>query len=207
MKEHRVRLLSSLDRKAVAPGASLLPPPNDKLVVPQVIPYFLTPKECDRILEYGDTLDDYVGETGDIGVNELRDSSIKWLYPDAETEWIFSRLDRLVIQANAAFGFDLTGFFEGCQIGSYSGGGHYGWHIDAGAGNMSYRKLGISVQLSDPQSYEGGELEFLCTTPPTAPRNRGYGIVFPSFLFHRVTPVTRGVRRSLVSWVSGPPYR
>ena len=98
------------------------------------------------------------------------------------------------------------GFFEGVQVASYSGGGHYGWHMDVGQGVVSTRKLSISVQLSDPADYDGGELEFLASGD-CGPRTQGTLIAFPSFLVHRVRPVTRGTRWSLVSWVAGPSFR
>jgi PKHD-type hydroxylase len=64
----------------------------------------------------------------------------------------------------------------------------------------------MSVQLSEPDEYEGGELEFLNFEQPI-PKDIGSLIVFPSYLVHRVNPVTRGLRRSMVSWISGPPFR
>ncbi|MGB0178111.1 MAG: 2OG-Fe(II) oxygenase, partial [Owenweeksia sp.] len=82
------------------------------------------------------------------------------------------------------------------------------WHMDFGAGEISHRKLSMTVQLSDPADYEGGDLEFMINQKVvTAPRTRGTVIVFPSFILHRVTPVTKGVRHSVVGWVSGTPFR
>lgn len=83
------------------------------------------------------------------------------------------------------------------------------WHLDLGGDNLSTRKLSFSVQLSHPDEYDGGELELnLAHSTVVAPRTQGTLVVFPSFLVHRVAPVTRGVRRSLVSWASGThPYR
>jgi PKHD-type hydroxylase len=80
--------------------------------------------------------------------------------------------------------------------------------MDFGAGEISHRKLSLTVQLSDPAHYEGGVLQFMLNQKIVdAPKERGTVIVFPSFMMHRVTPVERGVRRSLVGWVSGHPYR
>jgi len=63
------------------------------------------------------------------------------------------------------------------------------------------------VQLSNPADYEGGEFEFLLVTDELGPRSRGSLIAFPSYLAHRVRPVTSGTRLSLVSWIGGPPFR
>jgi len=112
---------------------------------------------------------------------------------------------------NEGYGYQLTGFMEGAQIAWYEAGGaggdgHYDWHVDIGPGPYSLRKLSMSVQLSDPADYDGGELEFMASAE-SGIRTRGSLIVFPSFLQHRVTPVTRGIRASMVSWIAGPPYR
>ena len=85
--------------------------------------------------------------------------------------------------------------------------GFYDWHTDF-AGITPRRKLSISVQLSRPEDYDGGDLELLFTSSPyKAARERGKFIVFPSFCLHRVTPVTRGTRWSLVAWVLGTRWR
>ena len=70
------------------------------------------------------------------------------------------------------------------------------------------RKLSLSLQLTDPSQYEGCDLQFQGGRRiETAPRTRGALIAFPSYVLHRVTPITRGVRKSLVCWVSGPEFR
>jgi PKHD-type hydroxylase len=69
--------------------------------------------------------------------------------------------------------------------------------------------LSISVQLSDPSEYEGGDLQFSLYGDRTviAEKEQGTMVIFPSYMRHRVTPVTRGTRRSLVTWITGPPFR
>ena len=74
--------------------------------------------------------------------------------------------------------------------------------------NSNWRKISISVQLDDENDYMGGDLQFYTKqTLTNAPRKKGTVIMFPSYLLHRVTPVVKGVRHSLVTWISGPPFR
>lgn len=87
--------------------------------------------------------------------------------------------------------------------------GHFDWHRDSGdQWRRAPRKLSLTLVLSDPEEYEGGEFQFFDGGPITvAPRRMGDMIVFPSDLQHRVTPVTKGMRRSMVAWAAGPRPR
>jgi PKHD-type hydroxylase len=148
--------------------------------------------------------------TGDDRNDEIRRSEIWFFEPSPETDFIFAPLRRAVQHVNQGFGFDLTTFGTGCQIARYSSDvlGHYDWHIDLGTDRFSRRKLSLTVQLSPADSYEGGDLEFhLRGLDAARMRRQGTLVAFPSFHEHRVTPVTRGERYSLVAWVDGPPFR
>lgn len=96
--------------------------------------------------------------------------------------------------------------FEGAQIYEYPTGGFLDWHMDIAKGYMAHRKLSMSVQLTDGAEYKGGNLEFM-DFKETGPRGIRDLAVFPSFLQHRVSKLTRGTRRAWVSWVHGPSYR
>lgn len=88
--------------------------------------------------------------------------------------------------------------------------GHYDWHHDINwnENNGLDRKLSVTVQLSNSDEYEGGDFEFgECQSPPKESRQKGTVLVFPSYLRHKVSPVTRGVRKSLVAWFEGPVWR
>jgi len=114
-----------------------------------------------------------------------------------------------VIQANEErWEFDLTGFGDGLQYTKYfGGGGHYDWHSDVGL-TVPHRKLSMVVQLSDELEYEGGTLQLNVGHDwLEISKKKGTLVIFPSFVLHRVTPVTSGVRQSLVSWISGPNLR
>ena len=107
--------------------------------------------------------------------------------------------------------FDLHSMSEQIQYTEYYDyeKGHYDWHMDTGYGNLSQRKISVTVQLSDGDEYEGGDLQLWPggTYPLVAPRGKGNVVIFPSFLMHRVTPVTRGTRKSFVLWLGGGHYR
>jgi len=139
----------------------------------------------------------------------IRSSIVRWMHPRESTVWIFDRLVSLVGSCNESrYGFDLTGLSDGLQVAEYRPGGFFSWHKDHGPQKHSVRKLSVTVQLSHPEEYEGGEMEFLANPEvDIAPKTFGTAIVFPSFVMHRVRPVTNGTRRSLVGWFSGPPYR
>jgi tetratricopeptide (TPR) repeat protein/predicted 2-oxoglutarate/Fe(II)-dependent dioxygenase YbiX len=151
------------------------------------------------------------GVEGPLLHNEnVRRSSVRWLKRTPQTYWIYARLMENILALNERYWhFDLNVLSDDIQYGEYAESGHYTWHMDLGGGNLSTRKLSFSVQLSHPDEYDGGELELKDSANTiVAPRDQGTLIVFPSFLMHRVAPVSRGLRRSLVGWASGThPYR
>lgn len=167
-----------------------------------------TADECDSIIDIGTRRGFMNAETGGRSGQERRDSQIRFLMPSGETEWMFRRMASVIETVNPFFQFDLTVMNEGIQFTRYeSPGGKYEWHIDAGPGN-SVRKLSLTVQLTNPDDYDGGELELNPEGEPlTMDKARGRAFAFPSWTLHRVKPVTRGVRHSLVVWVAGPPFR
>ena len=115
-------------------------------------------------------------------------------------------------------------YFQPIQFAEYKDGGHYGWHRDAGpftTGNTNaIRKLSLTLALSDPDTFEGGELQFYNGDRPVDNvgeitgeqvtndiKSQGSIIIFDSYDFHRVTPVTNGVRHSIVCWACGPRFK
>jgi PKHD-type hydroxylase len=141
----------------------------------------------------------------------VRRSDIAWLDETPETRPVFQLIAGFARQANdQVFRLDLGGFAEPFQVATYraENNGFYGWHVDIGAGRLAHRKLSLIVPLTDPSAYEGGELQLFFDHEPTpVPLPLGRIVAFPSYVLHRVTPVTRGVRRTLAVWVSGPPFR
>lgn len=167
---------------------------------------------CARAIELAQGSASAPGRVGtdEIQLGEIRRSDIWFFDPAPETDFIFTPLHDAVMHLNQRYNLDLTGFATGCQIARYSAAdqGHYDWHIDLGIGRFSRRKLSVSVQLSPSDAYDGGDLEFhLSGLDHANMRQQGTLVAFPSFLQHRVAPVTRGERFSLVAWIDGPPYR
>lgn len=169
------------------------------------------PHEIDRILDFWDE-DKTIKATlsGDDTYNdELRRSSVMFIDNTKANEWIYNKLAGLAINCNnERYWFDLLGFHQNLQLTRYSEGDFFDWHLDFGAGEISDRKLSMTIQLSDPDDYEGGDLQFMINqNVVTAPRKKGTIVIFPSFINHRVTPITKGTRQSIVGWIAGPPFR
>lgn len=148
------------------------------------------------------------GSGGSVNPN-IRRSQVSWLENNPNTTWVFRKLADVVSKINAEhFRFELTGFGEQLQLTHYdqSENGMYGWHQDYGGGVS--RKLSMTVQLTDPSEYEGGNLQMMTTgKPENVRKQRGLIAVFPSYVLHQVTPVTQGSRQSLVAWISGPAFK
>ena len=140
-----------------------------------------------------------------------RKSEIKWLKKEVpDFRWLYEKFITMVTEANKAlWQFDLTEIIDDLQYTVYHhDGGHFDWHMDLGSEKYARRKISITMQLSDPEDYEGGDFEFrIGNEVVKLPRKKGCVIVFPSYFLHRVTPVTKGTRKSLVLWIYGPPFR
>jgi PKHD-type hydroxylase len=147
---------------------------------------------------------------------DVRRSDIKFLTPNEQNMWIFDRINNVIDLLNDRYyNMDLYGY-DSMQYTEYNSEekGHYGFHMDSAVGGVNAlgetRKLSMSMFLSDPDEYKGGKFQFNEGTekhPLDVPQKKGRLILFPSFMIHRVTPVTKGIRKSLVVWVLGPKFR
>ena len=143
--------------------------------------------------------------------DSVRKSTVRWMTDNdnkGELDWVFQTLFDMINEANDhLWNFNLSHAEEAIQYTEYlEGGGHYDWHLDCGHGIQAQRKISITVQLND--DYEGGELQlWRGQEPVTAMKNKGTVVIFPSYMLHRVTPVTKGTRNSLVLWIGGDHYR
>jgi len=165
-------------------------------------------EKCDEIISLGLSLG-----TEDATVfnnsESVRRSQVGWI----DNRELLENLHHLVTIANSElFAFDVHKVAP-IQFTKYSSddSGWYDWHhdVDYASTKAFSRKLSVTVQLSDPRAYAGGDLQFSeCENPDSEVlRAKGTAIVFPSYLRHRVTPVTSGRRYSLVSWFEGPRWR
>jgi PKHD-type hydroxylase len=142
----------------------------------------------------------------------VRASGVRFVGPEEVGEEAFAHFLTLAVVANRqkGWGLALSGMSPRIQATRYGASelGHYDWHTDWGPGPNRGRKVTAVAQLSDPASYTGGRLMVTSgARPVAAPAGVGTVTVFPSFLLHRVTPVTSGVRLSAVAWILGPPLR
>jgi PKHD-type hydroxylase len=168
-------------------------------------------EECARIIAEGLALPMQEGvTTGRDAAPEARKSTISLFPPEQRYAWIMQRIGKVASDANQkAWRFDIARS-EALQFSAYGAGQYYDWHIDLGArGALALRKISVSVQLNDGADYDGGDLEVsLGTTDKRATRKKGAVVLFPSYMRHRVLPVTRGMRYSLVAWLGGnAPFR
>lgn len=170
-----------------------------------------TPAQCEIIQLLGNNPLTSQPAVAGVGTGEanpaIRQSQISWLCSDsAETQWVYDRLQPALTQVNTEyFGYDLQ-YIEALQYSEYPAGqGFYTAHADMQYETVGTRKLSFSVQLSDPDSYQGGDLRM--HDGAVLPRQQGTLLVFPSWAVHEVTPVTQGTRASLVGWIVGPRWR
>jgi PKHD-type hydroxylase len=176
----------------------------------------LTQEEIEKVfslvekLPYNDALVAGEGKSN----KEIRSSNVKWIPKHDGFGWLYFKLMELASEANKnIWNFDLYSVIDNIQYTEYHATqeGHYGWHQDIGNGSMSKRKVSMVVQLSDPSEYEGGELQYFKGGNPenseSIMKMKGLTVVFPSYMMHRVTPITQGVRKSLVLWLGGEHYK
>jgi len=144
--------------------------------------------------------------------NKIRSSKVVFLdFRDEHLTWFYEKITSIINDANISnFNFNLTGI-EPLQFGTYRAEdkGFYNWHVDASSTRTycnNIRKLSISLLLREPEKdFTGGEFEYT-TEENTMPLKRNSIVFFPSFLVHRVKPVTSGTRESIVGWINGPNW-
>jgi PKHD-type hydroxylase len=180
---------------------------------PTYVGNLLTPEECNAIIDGGERgLKLMTGRIDDERIeNSLRKSEIGWFSPEGEYRWLFDRIKDCINAVNSDwFRYNLIGF-EGIQFTKYSakGADFYSSHTDLKSTDIgTIRKLSFSIQLSDPEAYDGGEVLLYESLTASATVNKNVGSItfFPSYTVHEVLPVTKGIRYSLVGWAHGPPF-
>jgi PKHD-type hydroxylase len=173
------------------------------------LPNVFTPDECLWISSLPlpvTRAEIYDGRSRDGRVDrELRRTSERSVPRNREFSWIYKRLNKLAREANDnAYRFALDERMT-MHVLEYSPDGFFDWHMDLGVGPTASRKLSLVTFLTPPEQYEGGELMFMDGGEPMRPA-QGATAIFPSYLLHKVSPVTRGSRCTLVSWLHGPCF-
>lgn len=142
------------------------------------------------------------------GTEAHRRTRVRWLNV-VEHTWAYEIVWEQARQANQLLQLDVVPMHDTMQLARYDADeqGFFRWHSDTVPEDMT-RKMSISVPLSDPAEYDGGVMEFNENGAiSNVPQRAGCPVVFPSWLLHRITPVTRGRRYSLVAWIRGPAWR
>ena len=187
-----------------APSFTLLPVFNHGLGA-------FTGDELDELERYCDALPLRKASLAGLEVgsqyDHIRRTRVSAIVQTAEIAWFYERLVAVCRSLNRDYQFDLRGFSEAPQYMVYhhSENAHFDWHMDQGS--QPPRKLSLTLQLTDPSGYEGGELQLNGGNVVSAPKDRGAVIAFPSYIVHRVTPVTAGTRKSIVAWITGPDFK
>ena len=182
-------------------------------IIQTTTPLF-TPDQCRQIIASGRA---QKPQEAQVGINKpgggtdtkKRITKISWI-PFQEMGHMYQDLNKFIQQANKNhFGFGDIRITEQAQFTEYPEGGFYDWHMDCDV-NMEHeppvRKISMTLLLNDPSEFEGGDLE-LMAPGRYAELKQGHAIIFASFLNHRVNPVTRGMRQSLVVWFGGKSFK
>jgi len=184
-------------------------------IVETTSPIF-TPEQCKMIIEAGRAeprndagVGNEKGTKGGHVDTNTRTSHISWI-PFSKMADMYKDIDKIMQATNRNhFGFDGMTINEMAQYTEYPEGGFYEWHVDNDV-NMKHeppvRKISMTLLLSPESEFEGGDLE-LMSEGKVAKIKQGHAVFFASFIRHRVKPVTRGRRQSLVMWFGGTPFK
>jgi PKHD-type hydroxylase len=182
------------------------------LIVETTGPIF-TPEQCQLIINAGRSEPVQDGQVGGgakgVVDTKTRTSHISWI-PFNKMPEMYSTLEQIVNKTNNNhFGFEGVKITEQAQYTEYPAGGFYDWHIDSdivGMNEPPVRKISMTCLLSHESEFEGGGLELMSDGKIAKPK-QGHAIFFASYIRHRVIPITKGVRKSLVMWFGGPSFK
>ena len=190
--------------------------PRWKSFIVETTQPIFTPKQCQMIIEAGRSEprnDAEVGSgkgiKGGVIDTKTRTSHISWI-PFKKMPEMYKKIEKIIKQTNGNhFGFDGMQITEMAQYTEYPEGGFYDWHVDNDVNMINeppVRKISMTCLLSSENEFEGGDLE-LMSECKVAKIKQGYAVFFASFIRHRVAPVIRGNRKSLVMWFGGTPFK
>jgi len=175
-----------------------------------------TPAQCQNIIDMGHQQkqeEAQVGHKEKPGGNydtKKRITTISWI-PFTAMPHMYKIIEKTMKQVNGNhFGYEGMAITENAQFTEYPKGGFYDWHMDADV-NCQYeppvRKISMTILLSPEKEFEGGDLEFMSAGNKPPQLLQGQAIFFCSLIRHRVAKVKKGIRRSLVMWFGGPPFK
>jgi PKHD-type hydroxylase len=190
--------------------------PRWKSYIVETTKPILTPLQCKMVIEAGreePKQNAYVGNNkgtkGGVIDTKTRTSHISWI-PFSKMADMYKDIEKIMKTTNGNhFGFDGMQITEMAQYTEYPEGGFYEWHVDNDVNcqhEPPVRKISMTCLLSPENEFEGGDLE-LMAEGKVAKIKQGHAIFFASFIRHRVKPVTRGIRKSLVMWFGGTPFK
>lgn len=173
-----------------------------------------TNEECDKIISLSSKIYPSTASVGGTHENSkvhrlMRSAEIYNIENTEQNRWIFEKVANIVSVINTIhFNYEITGITHGIQLIEYSSDadikGHYDWHIDAGEGDPAHRKISLTAQLTEPSKYEGCELIINNHAKEVVgTKDRGSVHLFPSYMLHKVSPITKGTRHALVIWIHG----
>ena len=190
--------------------------PKWKSLMANTIAPIFTPKQCQDIINMGHQ---QKAEEARVGHKDGRQgkydtkkriTTISWI-PFPAMPQMYKRIEASMLQANGNhFGYEGMKLTEPAQFTEYPKGGFYDWHMDAEINcphEPPVRKISMTSLLSNQSEFEGGDLEFMAEGNKPPPLIQGQAIYFCSMLRHRVAKVKKGIRRSLVMWFGGPPFK
>ena len=181
----------------------------------------LTPKFCDDVIKYALSKEEVMARTGGYGDKKLNKEEVKNLYKKRRSDlvwlsepWIYKELHPYVHMANKNAGWNFQlGLPDETQFTIYNKNQFYDWHSDSFPEpfkNGSIRKISSTLLLNDPLEFKGGEFWFsieedrkICEEL----NSKGSLVVFPSFIRHKIAPITKGTRYSMVTWNNGDPWK
>ena len=190
----------------------LYEPKWKSLIVETTTPIF-TPEQCQLIINAGRSEPQQTAQVGGVAGGTVdtktRTSHISWI-PFSKLPEMYKVIENIMLKTNSNhFGFDGMRLTEPAQYTEYPTGGFYDWHIDSDvncANEPPVRKISMTCLLSPESEFEGGGLELMSDGKIVRPR-QGQAIFFASFIRHRVIPISKGIRKSLVMWFGGPSFR
>ena len=175
-----------------------------------------TPQQCQDIIKMGhqqkaeEAKVGHKNQKGGQHDTKKRITTISWIPFNAMPQ-MYTIIERTMLQVNGNhFGYDGMRLSEPAQFTEYPKGGFYDWHMDAEVNcrfEPPVRKISMTILLSDPSEFVGGDLEFMTEGNKPPQLLQGQAIFFCSLIRHRVNKVKKGVRRSLVMWFGGTPFK